>query len=271
MSHELTAFARAFFHGAVLVWVYDCLTIWRLARKSGRVAVDLRDLLFWIFAALYSFRYFYTVSSGSLRAYLFAGMFLGALAWKYSLSPIYVRFGTKVLKTIGRILNIPRNVLKKLRKRLKFKLEKCRIRLYRPLHPEIRRKGKEKRTERTVKRSRRTRQGFRRGKSMSNKKKSSRKRARRMRGREKKALFVMGLIVGSVGITLTVRGNALNQQIQQNSLKESALEQQLEDETRRTEEIQELEQYMQSDEYIEKIAREKLGLLKENEILFREQ
>ena len=92
-----------------------------------------------------------------------------------------------------------------------------------------------------------------------------------MRGREKKALLVMGLIVGSVGITLTVRGNALNQQIQQNSLKESALEQQLEDETRRTEEIQELEQYMQSDEYIEKIAREKLGLLKENEILFREQ
>lgn len=92
-----------------------------------------------------------------------------------------------------------------------------------------------------------------------------------MRGREKRALLVMGLIVGSVGITLTVRGNALNQQIQQNSLKESALEQQLEDETRRTEEIQELEQYMQSDEYIEKIAREKLGLLKENEILFREQ
>ena len=106
---------------------------------------------------------------------------------------------------------------------------------------------------------------------MSNKKKSSRKRARRMRGREKRALLVMGLIVGSVGITLTVRGNALNQQIQQNSLKESALEQQLEDETKRREEIQELEQYMQSDEYIEKIAREKLGLLKENEILFREQ
>ena len=106
---------------------------------------------------------------------------------------------------------------------------------------------------------------------MSNKKKSSRKRAWRMRGREKRALLVMGLIVGSVGITLTVRGNALNQQIQQNSLKESALEQQLEDETKRREEIQELEQYMQSDEYIEKIAREKLGLLKENEILFREQ
>ena len=45
----------------------------------------------------------------------------------------------------------------------------------------------------------------------------------------------------------------------------------MEDETKRREEIQELEQYMQSDEYIEKIAREKLGLLKENEILFREQ
>lgn len=130
MSHELSAFARAFFHGAVLLWLYDGLTIWRLARKSGRVAVDLRDLLYWIFAALYTFRYFYTVSSGSLRGYLFAGILFGGLAWKYSLSPYYVRFGTKVLKMIGKILDIPRKALKKLGKRLKFCFGKCKINLY---------------------------------------------------------------------------------------------------------------------------------------------
>lgn len=81
----------------------------------------------------------------------------------------------------------------------------------------------------------------------------------------------MSLIVAGVGIAAGVRGNELRQEILQNSQQESALEQQLQDETDRTEEIQELEQYMQSDEYIEKIAREKLGLLKENEILFREE
>ena len=31
-----------------------------------------------------------------------------------------------------------------------------------------------------------------------------------------------------------------------------------------------LEEYMQSDEYIEKIAREKIGLVKDNEIIFKE-
>ena len=31
-----------------------------------------------------------------------------------------------------------------------------------------------------------------------------------------------------------------------------------------------MEEYMQSDEYIEKIAREKIGLVKDNEIIFKE-
>lgn len=92
-----------------------------------------------------------------------------------------------------------------------------------------------------------------------------------MRGREKRAVLLMSLIVAGVGIVAGIRGNELRQEIRQNSQQESALEQQLQDETDRTEEIRELEQYMQSDEYIEKIAREKLGLLKENEILFREE
>lgn len=92
-----------------------------------------------------------------------------------------------------------------------------------------------------------------------------------MRGREKQAVLVMSLIVVCVGVAAAVRGNQLSQEIRQNSLRESALEQQLEEETQRTQEIQDLEQYMQSDEYIEKTAREKLGLLKENEILFREE
>lgn len=133
MSYELHAFARAFFHGAALCWFYDGLTVWRLARKSGRVAVDLRDLLFWIFAALVTFRYFYTVSSGSLRGYLFVGIVLGSLAWKYSLSSYYVKAGTVVLKFLGKVWNIPAKVLKKLGKRLKFKLEKGKIRLHKHL------------------------------------------------------------------------------------------------------------------------------------------
>lgn len=48
------------------------------------------------------------------------------------------------------------------------------------------------------------------------------------------------------------------------------LTKQIEEEEARTKEISNLEDYMKSDEYIEKIAREKAGLVKENEIVFKE-
>jgi len=38
----------------------------------------------------------------------------------------------------------------------------------------------------------------------------------------------------------------------------------------RTDDITALKEYMQTDEYIEKTAREKLGMVKDNEILFKE-
>ena len=41
-------------------------------------------------------------------------------------------------------------------------------------------------------------------------------------------------------------------------------------EKNRTTEIEELEEYMNSDEYIEQVAKEKLGMVKDGEIIFKE-
>ena len=49
-----------------------------------------------------------------------------------------------------------------------------------------------------------------------------------------------------------------------------SLTQQTEAEEQRTEEIEEMQNYMQSDEYKEKTAKDKLGLIKDNEIIFKE-
>lgn len=48
------------------------------------------------------------------------------------------------------------------------------------------------------------------------------------------------------------------------------LERDLEEEEQRTRQLKELEEYMQTDQYAEDLAREKLGLVKENEIVFEE-
>ena len=52
--------------------------------------------------------------------------------------------------------------------------------------------------------------------------------------------------------------------------KEQELMQQYEDETERAAELDELEEYMGSSEYIEDVAKSKLGLTYENEIIFKE-
>ena len=52
--------------------------------------------------------------------------------------------------------------------------------------------------------------------------------------------------------------------------KAGTLQEELEEEQGRTEEIEKLKKYMQTDEYAEEVARNKLGLVKDNEIVFQE-
>ena len=54
-------------------------------------------------------------------------------------------------------------------------------------------------------------------------------------------------------------------------VQEEELQTQIDAEKERSEEINKLKKYVGTDEYIEEVAREKLGLVKENEILFRAQ
>lgn len=54
-------------------------------------------------------------------------------------------------------------------------------------------------------------------------------------------------------------------------LRPATLQQQIEDEQTRTEEIDKLKKYMETDEYAEEVAREKLGLVKDNETVFKKQ
>ena len=53
--------------------------------------------------------------------------------------------------------------------------------------------------------------------------------------------------------------------------KQEQLEVQLQDETARQEELQNYQSYTQSQEYVEDIAKSKLGLAYDNEIIFKEE
>lgn len=78
------------------------------------------------------------------------------------------------------------------------------------------------------------------------------------------ALIVMVLLAG-----LLVQSQKLSRQNRQYEARKSELQQQISDEELRAGEIENLNDYVTSKEYIEKVAREKLGLVYENEILFQ--
>ena len=82
--------------------------------------------------------------------------------------------------------------------------------------------------------------------------------------------FVFSLIVLVLLLSLMVQSRDLKESLAGYETRAEALSQQLEEEQARTEEIKELKEYMQTDEYAEQAAREKLGLVKDNEIIFQE-
>ena len=78
------------------------------------------------------------------------------------------------------------------------------------------------------------------------------------------AAIVMVLLVG-----LLVQSQKLLVQNRQYEAQKSELQQQISDEELRAGEIRNLHDYVNSTEYIEKIARDKLGLVYKDEILFQ--
>ena len=76
------------------------------------------------------------------------------------------------------------------------------------------------------------------------------------------AVIVLLIVVVSVNaMTLRAKEKAYRAQ-------ETELEEQLKEEERAAE-IDDLESYVNTDEYVEEVAREKLGLVHENEIIFK--
>lgn len=105
---------------------------------------------------------------------------------------------------------------------------------------------------------------------MRTKKMSGRMRAKRNRRYNRLAMLGISFVVCMLMVVLLALGVNLRKRIADNDDKQQTLAQQIEDEGNRTQEIEELQEYMQSDEYIEKAAKEKIGLVKDNEIVFKE-
>ena len=84
----------------------------------------------------------------------------------------------------------------------------------------------------------------------------------------KLSMYLIAAVIVVLGVTLSFASISLHAKNKEYMAQEAELEAQIKAESNRAEEIDELEEYVGTDEYVEDVAKEKLGLVYPNEILF---
>lgn len=83
------------------------------------------------------------------------------------------------------------------------------------------------------------------------------------------AIIGITVVVGFLAVAVSVRGSSLKQQDRDYQMKQESLAAAIEDEERRATELEERKVYVKTKQYVEEVAREKLGLVKPDEIVIK--
>ncbi len=95
-----------------------------------------------------------------------------------------------------------------------------------------------------------------------------RRQKKRMQ-RHKRSVLAVSAVVLLLFVVISANSVSLKAKEEHYRAQEMELEEQIEEEKARTKEIEELSEYVGTDEYVEDVAKEKLGLIHENETIFK--
>lgn len=99
-----------------------------------------------------------------------------------------------------------------------------------------------------------------------------RRRARRRksdRWGNRLAIIGITIVVFSLGVVVNFKSASMRKKDLEYQIKEEALQQQVDKEKNRANELEEYRIYVQTKQYIEEVAKQKLGLVKPDEILLK--
>lgn len=94
---------------------------------------------------------------------------------------------------------------------------------------------------------------------------------RRKRNSNRTGKICISMILVAFVVVMSIQIVRVYGKEQEYAARQAVLEQQLEAEEQRKEDLAEYERYTRTTQYIEDLAKSKLGLLYENEIIFREE
>lgn len=85
----------------------------------------------------------------------------------------------------------------------------------------------------------------------------------------KRSMLAVGAVIILLTAVVSVSGMTLHAKEKAYKAQETELKQQIEEEKKRTKEIDKLETYVGTDTYVEDMAREKLGMVYKDETIFK--
>lgn len=100
---------------------------------------------------------------------------------------------------------------------------------------------------------------------------AKRRVAYRRRNQNKFSMFLVSLVVVMILVVVAIKSVELNRKNEVYEAKAAQLNAQIEEEKERTEEIEDFRKYTQTKKYVEEVAKEKLGLVYDGEIIFKEE
>jgi len=100
---------------------------------------------------------------------------------------------------------------------------------------------------------------------------SRRRIAYRKRNQNKLSMFLVTIVVLMIMVVVAVRSVEINRKLDETAVEIENLNAQIAVEDERAEEIAEYEKYTQTKKYVEEVAKDKLGLVYEGEILFKKE
>ena len=113
MSEESVFMLYALLLGILIVFVYDLLRIFRRVISHNLFWISVEDIVFWGFCASESFLLMYHVSNGTVRWFAVLGALVGMAAYHFTLSPLLVKYVSRILnKLLDGLKRILRILLK---------------------------------------------------------------------------------------------------------------------------------------------------------------
>lgn len=98
-----------------------------------------------------------------------------------------------------------------------------------------------------------------------------RQAAHRRKNQNKFSVLLILMVVAMIIIAVGVQSIELRSKVKEYAAIEAQLENEIESEMARTEELDEYEKYTHTKKYIEDVAKDRLGLVYDGEIVFKEE